>query len=122
MNKMGWLAAVTMSSALVLGACQGADKDTTPPVLPEMTLENEQTGEEKDPNAPQATYSLEKGDYETFLDEYEEKLTKEGWTVTLDGKPDFLSLEKGDKVLKVMPVELEDGIKVHLYEEEKEQS
>ena len=107
----------------LVGACfifAGCSQDDSVevPILPEMTLENEQTTEEIDPNAPTATYSVDDMSYEEVLKEYETKLVKEGWTVTLDGKPDFLSLEKKNRLLKIMPVQLEDSILVHMYEEE----
>lgn len=109
-----------MSIVLMFIGCQGISNDTTPPVLSEMSLEEERS-EGDDPNEAIAIYSVENEKYETFLEKYEEQLLKEGWKIVLDGKPDFLSVEKEEVVLKVMPIDTEEGLQVQLFEEIKEE-
>lgn len=115
--KKHWLAAIGMSTLFVLGACGNDSEDVTPPVQEGMELEAEQTGEEVDPNAPTKTFKVKDGEYATFLESYEKELHDNGWETTLDGKPDFLTVQKGDRELKVMPVELDGEVVVHMYEE-----
>ena len=106
--------------SILISGCLNGSNDTKPPVLSNMTLEEQNDSEHLRPYEPVAIYSVEQEEYESFLDSYEKKLLEKGWKVVLDNQPDFLSVEKEDTVLKVMPIKMNNGIEVQLFEEIKE--
>lgn len=124
---------ITIFSILMvlgLAGCQTKDTDkeetTDVPVQANMELQtsDEETGAdtEQDSDRPSATYTVKEGEYETFLSDYEKDLVDEAWKVTMDAKPDFLILTKDKKEIKIMPVQLDEGITVHVYETEIEEA
>lgn len=121
-----------LSILMVLGlaGCQTNDTDEEEtvdiPVQKNMELQtNEKETHEDakpDPDSPSATYKVKEGEYETFLADYEKDLAEDGWEVTMDAKPDFLILIKDSKEIKIMPVQSEEEITVHVYETEIEEA
>lgn len=124
MKKKMMLIILSVLFAMVIAGCQSKDSDNEKsievPVNEAMELESE--SEEADPDSPSATYNVKEGDYESFLAEYEKDFLDDGWEVTMDAKPDFLILTKGNKETKIMPIQSDDEIKVHIYESEIEES
>jgi len=89
------------------------------PAYKNMTLETaEGDAEEEDTQAAgepiKRTYIVQNVPAENVLAEYEEILNEDGWTTTLDGKPQMIEVKKDEHEAMIIVYEQDDAVKMDI--------
>lgn len=110
----------------LISSCSGTTYLKEFPYLPaykNMTLETTEEGAEEnaEEETTEATGELTKKTYivknvsaENVLNEYEEILHEDGWTTTLDGKPNMIEISKDEHQAMILVYEKDDVVKLEI--------
>lgn len=104
---------------ILLGACSTGPKEISVgsleiPILDSMNLEDVVNNEIDGVNVEGSSYSVEDGQLDTFLQEYEQVLNEDGWVTTSNMQPNGLKIEKKDQEVTILVYERENQLFIDL--------
>lgn len=84
------------------------------PVEDNMILESTNKNTVEDINVESSTYTVQNGNLNSFLFEYEKNLNEKGWITVNDLKPNGLVVEKNNKTVTILAYEHENKLMVDI--------
>lgn len=84
--------------------------------LPQIKgMEIEKYEEAKDDQFGNAIYKIQGEKYEDFLTKYEKILSKDGWKITEENKPENLEATKGEHIARINVVDSKEDLMILLW-------